>query len=115
MKRYFPIRPEKFIRGEKVFDFNCNGTRIEGFYKFDTDSGDYPYQVLYTEPDATVPSGLKFTLKEANNPCIFETAESGMAYLIREFDRSLFDKHNAWCVARAKADKESRKRKRKEA
>ena len=110
MARDFQTRPDKFIRGEKVFDFSANGKRIEGFYRLDTDCGDYPYQVLYTEPDATMPNGVKFTLCEANNPCVFESAENAIHWIINERNNELFNKHNEWVVARAKAAKGNRKR-----
>lgn len=110
MERYFPIRPDKFIRGEKVFDFSANGKRIEGFYKPDTDCGDYPYQVLYTDPDATMPNGVKYTLDEANNPCIFESAENAIHWIISERNNELSNKHNEWAVAQARAAKGKRKR-----
>lgn len=116
MESYYPKRPDRFIKGVKLFDFSGGyGKRVEGFYQPEAASGTYPYQVLYTEPDTTVPSGLKFTLCEANNPCVFESAENAIHWIINERNNELFNKHNAWIVAQEKAAKESRRRKRKAA
>lgn len=116
MESNYTKRPERLIKGEKLFDFTGGyGKRIEGYYNPESASGTYPYKVLYTEPDANSPTGFKYTLCEANNPCIFSDAQTAIHWIINERNNELFNKHNAWIVAQEKAAKESHRRKRKAA